>query len=88
MAAGTERYCTELSCWGQAIYFVAMETENFLSLLGQALQCPLLTEEDLRFLHTLHLRLLAHGAAAISDDERQRLWLLVADARERDDDSR
>lgn len=60
-----------------------METAKFLDLIGKSLQSPLLTEEELRFLHTLHMRLLAHGSAALSDDERQRLMMIVADDRDR-----
>jgi len=43
----------------------------------------MLTNEELRFLHALHLRLLAHGAAALSDEERQQLMLILADQQER-----
>lgn len=61
-----------------------METAKFLTLIGEALKSPLVTDEELRFLHMLHLRLLAHGAALMSDDERQRLLLIIADERDRE----
>jgi hypothetical protein len=61
-----------------------METANFIKLVAKALLSPSLTTEELRFLHTLHLRLLAHGSEAMTDQERQCLMMIIADQQERD----
>lgn len=50
---------------------------DFERVVAQALTCPTLTQDELRFLHTLHLQLLA-GQVPPSDRDRERVRLTVA----------
>ena len=60
-----------------------METATLIKLIRTAINRPMLADAELRLLHALYMRLLAHGAAVITDEERQRLMLILADQQER-----
>jgi hypothetical protein len=51
-------------------------SSDFERVVAQALTCPTLTKEELRFLHTLHLQLLA-GQVPPSDLDRERVRQIV-----------
>lgn len=50
---------------------------DLIRVVAQALTCPTLTREEVRFLHTLHLKLLA-GLAPTSDSEIERVLLIIS----------
>jgi hypothetical protein len=60
-----------------------MESAALIKLIRTAINRPMLADAEIRFLHALYMRLLAHGAAVMTDDERQQLMLILADQQER-----
>jgi hypothetical protein len=58
-----------------------MENPALLNLIANALLCPSLRAEELPLLHMLHLRLVADIDAGVSDDERQRLEVIISHQR-------
>ena len=61
-----------------------MESQLLKKVIAEALLCPSLTMDELRFLHSLHLRLLAEPSLAVSADELDTVLRIMADQRERE----
>lgn len=61
-----------------------MENHVLIKLIAEALLCPSLTADELRVLHSLHLRLLADDSLAVSANEVDTVLRIVADQRERE----
>lgn len=61
-----------------------MDHAALIRLITEALLCPSLRAEELRVLHSMHLRLLADPRAAVTDEERERLLAIISDQRGRE----
>ena len=61
-----------------------MNSATLTQMLAEALVCPSLTADEVPFLHTLDLRLMADPFATLTPDEVERLESLLADQRSRE----